>query len=308
MALNLNALHEITRIDRHDIPYFRELFGRIVDTAPVLAATGRANMSVAQLMQRKLDVRNASKDVQSAWMDNYFHTSDLIAQRGDELNVVLPTYADGSVSVVGKSYLNLLNPKEQLVNGAVNLAVDDRWDMLRGYGHGEGVFSFSIRHDLASVFNRDLTLGQAKDALLWKILLRHPDEVPKEYAIKGLHGNVIPFLFEAYRDRFAKEVGVEDCNAMGVLSSPGSENGELGAFYVCRLEDGSRLLGRYDLGNFNGRLVGLAPEALRTLGSGGIVKSYTSADLKAVDEVLGTLEGAVRPDVLQPIVELRRKL
>ena len=45
---------------------------------PKLIAEGRIPMNVAQLMQRRIDVRNAEADVKTAWMDNYFDTGDAV--------------------------------------------------------------------------------------------------------------------------------------------------------------------------------------------------------------------------------------
>src|SRR3989344_6693288 len=101
MALKLNAPHEYIKIDGHELPHFKEFSGRNVDTAPQVTSSGRVLMSLAQIMQRRLNVRGADADVILAWRDNYFGTSDLNARRGDEFKIVLSTYADGSLTPIG---------------------------------------------------------------------------------------------------------------------------------------------------------------------------------------------------------------
>ena len=265
MALKLNAPHEYIKIDGHELPHFKEFFGRNVDTAPQVTSSGRVLMSLAQIMQRRLnvrDIRGTDAEVISAWMDNYFDTSDLNARRGDEFKIVLSTYADGSVTSLGKKYLALINPSEELVDGAVNLEVNDRYDGLQG----DGVFVVQGKKNLASVVDEPQTQKQAKDSLFWRIALKHPDEVPKAFAIPGLHEEAISYIFAEYKNRFARNTPVEDIKAMGVF--PGSVpkgSAELRAWYVDGLEPRSCALGRLSLGD-TGRFLGIAPEALSALG------------------------------------------
>ena len=73
MALKLNPEREACR----------EFYGQNVMQMPLLIADGRVPMSVSQLMQKRLDVRNAEADVKTAWMDNYFDTGDGVVYHPD---------------------------------------------------------------------------------------------------------------------------------------------------------------------------------------------------------------------------------
>jgi len=262
MALLLNTPNEYIKIDGHKIPYLREFAGQNVQEAPKVDSSGRVYMSIANLMQRRLDVRNAPEDVRSAWMDNYFNTFDLKGQRGNEFKIALTTYADGSLTQIGKEYLALINPNEKLVNGAVNLGVEDRYDRLQG----KGVIVVNGRDKLASVVDEWQSQQQAKDSLFWRITLRNPDDVPDAFAIPDLHNEAIPYIFAAYKEKFAKDTSIGDIRAMGVFPDSVSDDiAELRAWFVGGLEYGSVANGRSDLGSSRGRFAGFAPEALNAL-------------------------------------------
>ncbi|MFH1358387.1 MAG: hypothetical protein ABIH37_00700 [archaeon] len=289
MVLKLNATREA----------YQEFYGRNIEQMPKLVADGRVPMNVAQLMQRKLDVRNSDAKVKSSYMDNYFDTSDLKAQRGNEVKLFLTTYADGSITPLGREYLAMINPEEELINRAVNLGVNDRYEKIQG---NEVVVA--QREKLAEVINTGLTEQQAKDSLFWRVILRHPDVVPKEFAIPGLHEEVIPYIFSEAKQRFKYDTN------MGVYPGLCSKNvSEMRAWFVFRLERRSLALGWPALDYDSGRFVGIAPEALSTPGKGASnIKAYTIADLQAVDKVMEGLEGTLHPDVLKPFAELRKKL
>jgi len=305
MALKLNAPSEYIEIDGHKIPHFREFYGPNVKEAPKVTDSGRVIMGIAHLMQRKLNVRSAPEDVRSAWMDNYFDTFDLKAQKGEEIRIGLGTYADGSANPAVKGYLALINPNEKLVNRAVNLGVDGRYDAFQG----EGVFTMRV-NELAPVINEGLSQKQASDSRFWRIALRHQDEVPEAFAIPGLHEEAIPYIFSAYREKFSKNTPIEDVRAMGVFPGSVSEDStELRAWYVDRLEVRSDAGGGGALDLDAGRFVGIAPEALSALSRGaGGVRKYTTADVQAYDAAVRGLDRTLHPDVLEPLKSMRAKL
>ena len=81
--------------------------------------------------------------------------------------------------------------------------------------------------------------------------------------------------------------------------------------YVWGVDDYVRsgAIGDDDLGSDDGRLVGIAPEALSAPGKGASnIKAYTMADLQAVDKAMKGLEATVRPELLAPFAQLRKKL
>ena len=62
---------------------FKEFYGRNIDQMPELIKEGRAPLSTAGLMKRRLEVLTASEDVKGAWWDNYFDTGDAVIYHPD---------------------------------------------------------------------------------------------------------------------------------------------------------------------------------------------------------------------------------
>jgi len=290
---------------------YEEFYGRNVDKMPALLADGRSPISIARVEQNRLAYKNGPEDVKTGWTDSYFDTSDLKAQRGDEIKLVLTTHADGSLTPLGREYLGLINPEEgeRLVRrGAVNLGIGERYEKLQG----DGVI-VTQRGKLAKVIDEWMTQEQVKDSLFWRVILRHPDEVPAEFAIPGLHGEAIPYIFGEYQARFAKGTSLDNIEAMGVFPGQCDKNtSEMRAWVVGMLGYRSVADGRdglnYDDGRFVGFSAGGAERAEQAGSETTKMKAYTTADLKAVDEAMEGLEGFLNPEVLKPFRELRRKL
>ena len=172
MALKLNLPSETykcascgTETDKK----FREYLGSNVEQMPLLTAQKRIPVSFAGVYQRKLEFAVAPFEaerefpkselakfieanwekfyqtkeqaladwnaVKTAWMNNYLDTGDLKAQKGDEVKLVLTTYADGSISSnpAVRTCLSLINPQEELIRGAVNLG-NSRYESIQGKG------------------------------------------------------------------------------------------------------------------------------------------------------------------------------
>ncbi len=82
-----------------------------------------------------------------------------------------------------------------------------------------------------------------------------------------------------------------------------------------RLDSRSNATGGYILNSGNGRFVGKAPEAPSAPGNvdseaptSQTIKPHTLVQLQAFDHAVKRLESIVRPDVLAPIIELRKRL
>ena len=73
MTLNLNENKET----------YQEFYGRNIEQIPKLIADGRVSMSASKLMQKRLDVMNASEDVKDYWTNNYFDTGDAVVYHPD---------------------------------------------------------------------------------------------------------------------------------------------------------------------------------------------------------------------------------
>ena len=142
MALKLNATREA----------YKEFYGRNTKQMPKLIADGRVPMSVAGLMQRRLDVRNSDADVKSSYLDNYFDSGD-----------VMVYHPDGRVKIVLDSQtLRDVTPNSELINGALVLT-EDAYNVLQGEEFKKG--------KLGKV-NEGLTREQAKAHPVWKVLAR----------------------------------------------------------------------------------------------------------------------------------------
>ena len=81
------------------------------------------------------------------------------------------------------------------------------------------------------------------------------------------------------------------------------------AWYVRRLDNRSNANGRNDLDNDNGRLVGIAPEALGAPGKGASnIRAYSMADVQTAKKQLDTLAQVVKPENLESVKSLIAKL
>ena len=144
-----------------------------------------------------------------------------------------------------------------------------------------------------------LSKEQAKAHPVWKVLARD----------QALLNDYVDYIFGEHQARFAKDTPLEDVRAMEVYPSSAQGNTpDLRAWFVSRLEYRSGA-GVKNVDCDNGRLLGIAPEALSAPGqSASNIKSYTMADLQAVDKAIKGLEGTLHQDVLKPFVDLRKKL
>jgi len=233
-----------------------EFYGKNTEQMQKLLAEGRVPASIARIMQINLALRNDNTGVKELYLDRYYDTSDLKAQRGNEIKLVLTTYADGSMVPSWRKYLGLINPDEKLVGGGVNLGIDDRYDALQGPG-----VVVTNRGGLAKVIDAPLTKKQAMDSSFWKVAFRHQNNVPKEFAIPQLHEEAISYIFSEYHQRFAPKEDIDKIKLMGIYFCSVQDNiAELRAWCICRLGGRSDAVGRNDLVYGSGRLLGIASE------------------------------------------------
>lgn len=264
MTLKLNATREA----------YKEFYGKNVAQMPLLIADGRVPMSVAGLMQRRLDVRNSDADVKSSYLDNYFDSGDAVVY-----------HPDGRFKIVLDSQtVRDITPQSELRNGALVLT-EDAYNAFQGEEFKKG--------KLGNVDER-LSRAQAKSHPVWKVLARD----------QALLNDYVDFIFEEGKQRFSYDT------AMGVyLSSAQGNTPDLRAWFVYGLVDRSDAVGWYPLDLSSGRFLGIAPEALSALGKGASnIRAYTMADLQAFDSAVKGLETTVRPELLEPFSQLRKKL
>ena len=220
MALKLNATKEA----------YREFYGRNFEQMPKLIADGRFPMNVAQLMQRRLHVRNSDNAVKSSYMDNYFDTGDTIVY-----------HPDGRVKIVLDSQkLRDMNSETQ-INGGALVLTGEVYDTLQGEEFKKG--------KLGKV-NDSLSRKDVKAHPVWKVLARD----------QALLNDYADFIFAEGKERFSYDtaMGIYPSSAGGIYpSSAGGYTPEMRAWYVGGLGDRSYALGGSGLGNFGGRLVGI---------------------------------------------------
>ncbi len=263
MALKLNATREA----------YQEFYGRNVDQMPRLIADGRVPMNAAQLMQRRLDVRNADEDVKGSWMNNYFDTGDAVVYHpGGRFKIVLDAQP-----------LREMTADTPRRGGALVLG-EDVYKALQGEEFKKG--------KLGKI--NGLMAKEVKAHPVWKVLARDQE----------LLDDFVDYIFAQGKEQFNYD------NAMGVFpSSAGVDAPEMRAWFVGGLEDNRSGAGDGDGLGYGGRLVGIAPEALSATNKGvSAVKTYTMADLQAVDRAMKSLEGTLHPDILKPFAYLRKKL
>ena len=173
---------------------YQEFYGRNTEKMQELVADGRVPISVAGLMQRRLDVRNSDDKVKSAWMDNYFDTGDAVVY-----------HPDGRVKIVLDSEdLRNMTPDTPR-NGGALIVTPEAYDALQGEELKKGKLGKT-----GDWMSRD----DVKAHPVWKVLAR--DQV--------LLNDYADHIFGEYQARFAKGTPLEDVRAMGVF--PGSTNGD----------------------------------------------------------------------------------
>lgn len=224
MALKLNATREA----------YREFYGRNTEQMPKLIADGRVPMNVAQLMQRRLDVRNSNSDIKSSYLNNWFDTGDAVVY-----------HPDGRVKIVLDSEdLRNITPDSKLRSGALILT-EDIYNNLQGEEFKKGKLG---------KINEWLSREAVKFHPVWKVLARD----------QGLLNDYADLIFaEGNHDK-----------AMGIFpSSAQGRTPELRAWYVDRLEYMSLASGGVGLDYDDGRFVGIVPDSAFTQNFDKAIKS-----------------------------------
>jgi hypothetical protein len=193
--------------------------------------------SLARFVETNWNEFYSSKDqaledwnaVKTAWMDNYFDAA------GD----AVVYHPNGDVKIVLDSQtLREMTPESQRNGGALVLG-EDVYKALQGKVFKKG--------KLGKV-NDSMSREDVKAHPVWKVLARD----------QALLNDYADFIFAEGKERFSYDT------AMGVFpGSCGGDKPEMRAWCVGGLDGRSNADGGYDLDDDNGRLVGIAPEALR---------------------------------------------
>jgi hypothetical protein len=108
---------------------FKWYEGRNIEQMPRLINDNKIPMNVAQLMQRKLEVRNSDKEIKSAWIDNPFDLGDAVVY-----------HPNGNMKIVLDSRdLRNISPNVTLNNGALRIT-PEHYNSLKGEEFKEGEF------------------------------------------------------------------------------------------------------------------------------------------------------------------------
>lgn len=213
--------------------------GRNVSAMPKLLAEGRVPMNVSQLMNYRMNDGERFSD----WL-RYFDTSDLIAygsKRDGKVKFILTVEKNGRIRPNGRRALELINPLAKLNYGAVELG--DEYSSLEGIEVAVGNLGRRGKH-----LTQDEILGNK----VWRILARHPDEVPSEFAED-------PNLLREYSTWIANQTRAD--KNMTVYIDSLSKSPKLRAWCVEGFVSRFGADGEYYLTRNGGRLVGLAQEA-----------------------------------------------
>ncbi len=219
---------------------YEEFYGANINQMPLLTGEGRTPLSAVDLMSRYLEVldlhKNAPKELKPAY-------ASLLRAWGDnfDLGDGAARHSDGRMKVEpDANYLRLLTPKTRLVNGAVDLS--EGYEALTGEEFGKA--------QVDKYCGVSLSRSDAKSNPVWLALARGD---------KSLLSEFVDARFARAKERFHY-----DGKMMGVHAPAVPKEGAAGRlWFVDRFIYYSRAIGYNHLVNYDGRLVGVAPEAQR---------------------------------------------
>lgn len=214
----------------NEIIPFKEFYGRNHEQMHKLIEEGRVPLSVAGLMQARLDALNgSSEDVKNAWWNNYFDTGDGILY-----------HPEGNMKIVlGGQVFRDMTSDSPLYSGALVLG-DSKDASIEAYKSTEGVEL--RRSDLDGLVGQTLSKEAVKSHPVWNAL------VPNGA------------LLNDYVDAVFELTGRE--KNMGIWTSSPQDKAVGRLWCVDYHKYDSDAFGNDYLDNCDGRLVGVAPEAL----------------------------------------------
>jgi len=270
----------------------KEYYGKNTEQMPTLLKAGEVPISGAILMRERLENGDGFPDL---W-NNWFDTSDLVAypRRSDYLYCLLTVNNQGQITENGRKALELIRSDNLASNHGALI------ERLKDLG----------RKGLIKVARKGITTGkyltkeQVLEEQLWRILARHPDEVPAEFAED-------PNLLKEYSGKVESKTNSHNNIALYVGDSL-KDKITLKAWCIDWLSSGSIVDGRYYLDNDYGRFAVLAPEALRALSGDakGDVKKYTEEEAQRYTRAVERLKEffGSKSDLVRDISILENKL
>ena len=237
-----------------------EHYSKNVDEMPKILRAGEIPISVAGIMQARLKQGDEFSDLWNNWYD----ASDLVVYpKGDDKNiyVLLTVNNQGEITKNGRKALELIRPDNLASNRGATV------EQLRNLGR-KGLIKVPRNKITTDTY---LTSNKILDEQTWRILARHPDEVPSEFAEDK-------DLLKDYSSEVQKRTRNKENMAL-YLGSSLKDKTTLKAWCVDWLVLRSDALGRLDLDIGDGRFVGIAPEALSALGKGIEAKFYSVGEI-----------------------------
>ncbi len=203
---------------------YEGFYGQYREQMPLLMADNRVLVSVANVMERRLN------SINPAWKSNYVGTCDAIAYKGNKVKISLdePT-------------LRGLTAQTPLRGGALMLA-EGAYEAIKGPEF--------TRKELAELCDRDLTQAQVIAHPIWQTLARDP-AVLQEYV-----GRMFPEMKKQFGYNTAMGFFLDDQRGAPKMLA------KIRVVYVDGLVNKSLAISYMDLDNENGYLVGVAPEML----------------------------------------------
>ena len=237
-----------------------EHYGKNSDKMPKILNAGETPISVAEVMKARL---NKGNDFPDLW-NNYFDSSDLVVypkRNNNDIYVLLTVNNKEQVTKNGRKALELINSDNLASNSGAVVG------QLRDLGR-KGLIKISRNKITTGTY---LTSDKILNEQVWRVLARHPDEVPSEFAEdKGL-------LQEYVNEIKSRKNNTE--NMAIYLGDSLNDKTTLKAWYVGGLVDRSDAGGRFGLDVGDGRLLGIAPEVLSASGKSIENKVYTFGEI-----------------------------
>jgi len=209
--------------------FYGEFLGLYHKQMPQLIAEGRTPLTVADVMRRRLEVAGSNDPaLRSAWLDNYFETSDAV--------VYHPTKR---IKIVRDAQpLRAIQPQSEIYRGA--LSIDDALYCALA---GPEVAMDEI------ISNTSLTKEQVLASPVWMALVGDD---------RSLLGAYTDLVFSDAKQRFGYTEN------MGVYLTLAPATPSARAWSIYRIGNKSDLCGHYDLNCGDSRLVCVASAATRT--------------------------------------------
>ena len=237
-----------------------EHYGKNSDKMPKILNAGETPISVAEVMKARL---NKGNDFPDLW-NNYFDSSDLVVypkRNNNDIYVLLTVNNKEQVTKNGRKALELINSDNLASNSGAVVG------QLRDLGR-KGLIKISRNKITTGTY---LTSDKILNEQVWRVLARHPDEVPSEFAEdKGL-------LQEYVNEIKSRKNNTE--NMAIYLGDSLNDKTTLKAWCVGGLGGGSGASGGDGLVNVGGRLLGIAPEVLSASGKSIENKVYTFGEI-----------------------------